>query len=168
MARAVLVVGLAIGAWFAWAWLFPSDEAQIRGVLERIAEGVSGAGAGEGEGGLDRLARLAALQEEFAPDAAIDAGPPFGRVNGRQAIVAAAARVGGAARRVELTFPDVAITVADDRESAEAVVTAQAEYDANAGGRVVDARELDLRFARVDGRWVINGVVLIDTLTRPQ
>ena len=158
----VIAVAVAAGLWFGWHWLFPSDEAQIVAVLERIADGVSG---GADEGDMARLARAASLRNEFAPDVTVDAGPPFQRIKGREAIIGAAARTRGSVRDLAITFPDVAIAVAPDRQSATAVVTAEARFD-EGGGRGIDARELELAFTRHEGNWVISAVTLVAPLQR--
>jgi hypothetical protein len=164
--RAVLVVVVLIGLWAGWRWLFPGDEAQIRAVLERIAEGVGG--GGEGGGGVEALARAASLRNEFAPDVIVNAGPPFQRINGREAIIGAAARLNSATRNLELRFPDATVDVAADRQTATAVVTAEARFDQPGGGRGLDARELEVTFRRLDDRWVISAVTLIEPLKRLQ
>lgn len=160
--RLVLAVAAAAGLWVGWQWAFPNDEAQIAVVLERLADGMSG---GAEEGSVARLARASSLRNEFAPDAIVDAGPPLQRITGRDAIVAVAARTRGSVGKLAITFPDVAIAVASDRQSATAVVTAEARFD-KPGGRGVDARELDLAFSRYEGRWVISAVTLVRPLDR--
>jgi hypothetical protein len=159
-----LVIAAAVGAglWYGWHWLSPSDEAQIVAVLERIAEGVSG---GADQGDVARLARAASLRNEFAPDVTVDAGPPFARLNGREAIIGAAARTSGSVRNLAITFPDVSVAVAPDRQSATAVVTAEARFD-DGGRRTLDARELELAFTRHEGNWVISAVTLVRPLDR--
>jgi hypothetical protein len=169
MRRAVLaVIGIAL-VWLAWTRLFPSDEAQIQAVLARIAASLDNRGAESDQGrtgpGVAGLGRLAALQNEFAADVSVDAGPPFDRLQGRQAVVSAAARVHMAVRNLTLSFPDVSITVANDRQTANAAVTARAEFDGREG-RAVDARELTLQFSRHDGRWLIASVTMVQALER--
>jgi hypothetical protein len=151
--------------YFGWHWMFPSDEAQIQAMLERIADGIARGEGGDGGGAIAAVARVTALQEEFAPDAVVDAGAPFQRLTGRHTIVAAAARVSVAIPNLEVRFPDVAISVAEDRQTATAVVTAEARFN-EAGRRVMDARELEMVFSRLDGRWVIAMVTLIQPLER--
>ena len=157
----LIIVVLVAGLWVGWRWLFPSDETQIEAALGRIARGVS-AGAQEGE--LGRLARAAALRNDFAPDVTVDAGPPFQRLVGRDAIIGAAARAGGT-HRLALSFVDVSITVAADRQSAIAVVTAEARFD-DGGGPGIEARELEIGFTRLDSSWVISTVTLVQPLQR--
>ena len=156
----VLVAVLCAGLWLGWTWLFPSDEAQIAALLERIADGVS---SGASEGDVGRLARAASLRDEFAPDVLVDAGPPFQRLQGREAIIGAAARASGRVRNLDVSFPDVSIVVAPDRQSASAVVTAEARFD-DESGRVLDARELDIGFLRPDGTWMISAVTVVRPL----
>jgi hypothetical protein len=160
--RVALVVAALAGLWIGWHWLFPGDEAQIVAVLDRIADGVS---SGAEEGDMGRLARAASLRHEFAPDVTVDAGPPFQRLTGREAIIGAAARTAGVARNLSITFPDVSIAVAADRQSATAVVTAEARFD-DVGGPGLDARELELAFTRHEGHWVISAVTLVAPLQR--
>lgn len=158
----VIAVAAAAVLWFGWQWLNPSDEAEIAAVLARVADGVSSAA---GEGDVGRLARAASLRNEFAPDVVVDAGPPFQRIRGREAIIGAAARTSGSVRNLSISFPDMAITVAPDRRSATALVTAEARFD-DGGGRGIDARELELEFTRTDGNWVIAAVTLVEALQR--
>lgn len=163
--RLLAILVLIPALYFGWQWWFPSDEAQITALLDHIAESVAGPEDGDSGGPLGAVARAAALQEDFAVDAVIEAGAPFQRLTGRQAIVAAAARVSVAVPNLEVSFPDVDIAVAEDRQTATAVVTAEARFN-EAGRRVMDARELEMTFSRLDGRWVISRVTLIQPLER--
>jgi hypothetical protein len=161
--RSLVITAIAAVAMFlGWHWLFPSDEAQIVAVLERVAESVS---SGADDNDVGRLARAASLGREVAPDVTVDAGPPFGRLAGREAVIGAAARTGGRVRNLQITFPDVSIAVASDRQSATAVVIAEARFD-DGGARSLDARELELGFTRRDGQWVISAITLVEGLQR--
>jgi hypothetical protein len=157
-----LAIAAAAALWFGWQWFYPNDEALIVAVLERVADGVSSGGE---QGEVGRLARAASLRHEFAPNVTVEAGPPFQRITGRDAIIGAAARTAGSVRNLSITFPDVAIAVASDRQSATAVVIAEARFD-EAGGRGIDARELELAFTRHEGAWVISAVTLVRPLDR--
>jgi hypothetical protein len=59
----------------------------------------------------------------------------------------------------------VAIAIAPDRQSATAVVTAEARFD-DGGTRSMDARELELAFTRQEGTWVISAVTVVRPLER--
>ena len=165
--RAILLALIAGGLWLGWRWLFPNDHAQIEAVLQRIADAVGSTEESPGaanSGSVQAIARAASLRSELAADVTVDAGPPFQRLTGRDAVIGAAARVNGTARNLELRFPDVAITVSPDRSSATAMVTAEARFDEPAGGRTVDARELEIVFTRPEGHWVIATVTVLQPL----
>lgn len=168
MRRAVVLIVIIASAWAGWRFLFPGDEAQIRAVLERVSETVSG---DVSDGDVARLARAASLRDELAPNVVVDAGPPYGRVTGRDAIIGAVARARGTARALDLAFPEVSIAVASDRQTAVAVVTAEARVT-DARGRHVEVRELEIEFARADGRadgkWMIAAVTAVSPLRRVQ
>jgi ketosteroid isomerase-like protein len=171
MRRAGLAVVVIAASWLGWQWLFPSDEAQIIATLTRVAESLEGSAAADpaeasrSAPAVGGLGRLAALQNEFTSDAIVNAGPPFERLLGRQAIVGAAARIRVAARNLTVRFSDISVTVAGDRVSASASAAAEAEFD-GADGRVFEARELDLRFSRQEGRWMIASVTMVQAMER--
>jgi hypothetical protein len=165
--RAILIGVVGAAVWFGWQWLWPDDEAQIRAVLERIADGLGGEGGADGAAGaIGAVARVAALQEEFHPEATVDAGPPFQRLVGRPAIVAAAGRARASVFNLEVRFPDLDVTIESDRQTATAVVTAEAYFNQAGGQRALEARELEMAFARFDNRWVISQVTLVQPLER--
>ncbi len=59
----------------------------------------------------------------------------------------------------------MAITIATDRQSAAAFVTAEARFD-DGSGPGIDARELELEFMRHDEDWLISAVTLVQALQR--
>lgn len=151
-----------LAAWFAWGWLFPSDEAQIRATLGRVAAAV---GSDAGDGDLARLGRVAGLRQEFHPDLFVDAGPPFRELRGREAVVAAAARTGGMLRELEVSFVDVVVAVDGAGLQAYVSLVAEARFrEGEAAGRAYEARELDVVMVRHEDRWVIREVVLVGGL----
>lgn len=161
--RIVLVVAVVAVMWFGWRWLWPDDEAQIRAMLGRIADGLGGESAASAIGA---VARVAALQQEFHPDATVDAGPPFQRLVGRPAIISAAGRARASIHNLEIRFPDVDVTIAANGDTATAVVTVEAYFNQAGEPRSIEARELEMAFARTDDRWVISQVTLLQPLER--
>lgn len=150
---------VVVGAWLVWGWLFPSDEARIRAVLDRVADAV-GAGAAEGE--IARLARVAGLRQDFHPDLIVDAGPPFSNLRGREAVVAAAARTGAMMHELEVSFAEIVVALDADRQRASVTLVAEARFREGEGaGQSYDARELEVEFVRYEERWVVAGVVLV-------
>ena len=171
MRRVSLTIAVMAAVWFGWQWMFPSDEAEIIATLARIAAALESSDASDAAGAsrsgpaVSGLGRVAALQSEFTPDAVVNAGPPFERLLGRQAIVSAAARVHVAARNLTVRFSDISVVVANDRQTARVSAVAEAEFD-GPDGRTFDARELDIQFTRHDARWVIVEVTMIQAIER--
>ncbi len=160
--QGVVAVAVVVGAWLAWAWLFPSDEARIRAVLDRVADAVS-AGAAEGE--IARLARVAGLQQDLHPELVVDAGPPFKDLRGREAVVAAAARTGAMLHELDISFADIVVALDPDRQRASVTLVAEARFREGEGAaQSYDARELEVEFIRYEERWVVAGVVLVEGL----
>jgi hypothetical protein len=172
MRRLLVIVALAAAVWFGWQRLFPSDTAQIEALFGRVAESLTNEDASEDAtgagraGGLEALARVAALQNEFTVDATVDGGAPFQRLAGRQAIVAAAARVRAGVRNLAVRFPDIAMEFGDNRDEAHAQVTAEARFDEESGVRATDIRELQVTLVRIDGEWKIKSVTATSPLER--
>jgi hypothetical protein len=163
-ARLLIVLTLVgVGGWYGWHWMFPGDEAEIAAVLERIAASVD---AEEGEGAISTLSRAAQVGRELAPDVSVDAGPPFQRVTGRESIVAAAARARATVQELEIHFPDMEIDIAPDRQTATALVVAEARFVARGEERSLEARELEIGFTRHEGDWVVATVSLVRPLQR--
>jgi ketosteroid isomerase-like protein len=156
-ALATLVVLLAL--WFGWRYFFPDDEAQIRGVLDRVADAVT-----SDEGEVARIARAASMRNELDPQVAVDAGPPFSTIAGREALVAAVARLNSTVRDLDVQLEDVQVTVAPDRATARVSLTAEAHFRDEGGGPALEARELDVMFRRRDGDWVVSEVALVRAL----
>lgn len=162
IAPVVAGVLIVIGAWWVWGWLFPSDEALIHRTLDRIAASV---GNEDGDGNLARLGRVATLREEFHPELFVDAGPPFRELRGREAVIGAVARTGTLLQDLEVSFTDVVIAVEPSRQAASVTLVAEARFRAGeAGGPAYEARELDVRFVRHEGRWVVSEVLLVGGL----
>jgi hypothetical protein len=160
--RVVLAAVALMALWFGWRWVFPNDEAQIRAVLDRIADAVGSGAAKEGEVG--RIARAASIRKELDPQIAVDAGPPFMRLIGRDTLIGTVARVNSSVRDLEVQFEDVQVSVAPDRETAKVYLTAEAYFRDQRGGRGLEARELDVTFRRLEGNWVVSDVALVRTL----
>ena len=156
-----MTVVVVVALWFGWRHFFPNDEAQIRAVLEHIAEAVGG-GAQEGE--VARLARAASVRASLDPQIVVDAGPPFSRITGRDALVASVARLNSTVRDLDVQFDDVQVTVAPDRLTARASLTAEARFRDDGGGEAFEARELDVMFRKLEEEWVVSEVALVRAL----
>ena len=161
IARAVMIALIVAGAWFGWRWLFPSDEAQIHAVLDRIAEAV-GTGAQEGE--IERLARAASLRNHLDAGITVDAGPPFKDLSGRDVIIGTVSRLNSTIRDLEIRFVDVQISIPPDRSTANVYMTAEARFRGPQDEPSLEARELDVLFRKIEGNWVVSEVAFVRTL----
>ncbi len=143
------------------------EEGAIKKQIESIAEILSVPAA---EGELGRVARIAALRKVFAENLRVSIGgsapaqvPPD--IVGRDAVLALLGRwtppVGG----FELEFVDLQVTVDPGGATAQVCGTARATSGTN-DPPDVDARELTVGFAKIDGDWVITSVRPEETLTR--
>jgi hypothetical protein len=158
----VVFAVVAMTAWVGWRWMFPSDEAQIRAALDRLARAV---GTQAEDTTLAAIGRLAALSEDLAPDIRVDARAPLAPIDGRDALVAAVARVRGSVHDLEVRFVDVEVRVDDGQSTARVSATAEARFVRLAGQRPeLDARELDIGFGRRDDRWVVTSIAVVDVL----
>ena len=161
--RIVLVIALAgLGVWL-WTVLFPSPEKVIRRRLLELACAVSSPG---NESDLARLAAARRVAGYFSTNVELNIeSPRFGRHNFTdreeitQAVYYARSHPGG----VRVTFPDVNVTVAPDRQSADVELTVEARLGGDPD-TTVQAMKFTLR--RVDGQWLITRVETVRTLSR--
>jgi hypothetical protein len=152
-----VTVAAAAAAYFWWY----GPERQIRRALASVAEGLSHDAPASG---LAAVSAAAALQPFFAVDVTVDPGRPFGAVSGRDAVLAAAARVRSTAPALRVEFVDVRIELAPDNLSASIDCTAMATLHDRAGQESVDAREVMMTMTVQDGRWVITRARAVDIL----
>jgi hypothetical protein len=160
--RFVIIVCALAALWFGWRWAFPSDEAQIHRVLDRIAK-AAGSGA-VGESDVARIARSMSIRSALDPKITVDAGPPFRATSGRDVLIGTVARLNTTMKDLEVRFADVQISVDPSRTSAKVHTTAEALFHDARGDRGLEARELDLTFRRLQGDWVVSQVAPVRTL----
>ena len=163
MSRLLLAVLAALAVW-GWIALHPSPERQIRRQLQSLARAAS---FEPGEGSLTQLAGASRAAEFFSADVEviIDApGLSNRRIEGRDEVQQALAIAHGGGRGLRVAFPDVAVAVATDSQSAVADVTLEARVigqpDAD---RIV--QEMRFTFRKTDGQWRIVKVATVKTLS---
>ena len=146
-----------------------SEEGAIKEQIETIAETLS---APANEGDLSRLARIAALRKVFAPDVRVSLGGAAApgaqaapEVVGRDAMLGLVGRWAPPSGGVQVEFVDVQVTLDESRTTAQVYGTAKATSGTD-DRPVVDARELTVGFAKIDGDWVITSVRPEETLKR--
>ena len=121
---AAAVIGAALAIWK----LIPSDEGQIRSVLDDVEDIVSISGV---EAPLEAVVQARKLEPLFAGNARIDLQTPtLGKESmlGRSEIVQTAAGIRSRVSDVQVEFSDVTVTVSPEGKTAHVQLTAKAEY----------------------------------------
>lgn len=158
VALGAAAVALAAAALIFW----PTDARAVRQTLAAAADAVS---VPAGEGDFQRVARAASLAKRLAKDVVVQAGPEGPSIHGRDTVVGLAAllRTAGPVT-VTLDVVDLTIDGAADRATATAV----GHVSGSEPGELesVDAAELTLELAKIDGAWLIARVTRVPVLRR--
>jgi hypothetical protein len=156
----LIAILVALGVW-AWVALHPSPERQIRRRLESIAHAAS---FGPNQGfiskvaGAERLAEYCATNIEVKIDVP---GRPEHALSGREEIHQAALAVRASVQALTVTFPDVAINVSADKQSAVVDLTLEAHV---AGESDMIVEEAKITLQKFDGQWLIVRAETVRTL----
>ncbi|HLP75765.1 MAG TPA: hypothetical protein VK327_02525 [Candidatus Paceibacterota bacterium] len=152
---------IALVIWLCWT-LFPSPERIIRSRLKNLAKIVS---FEPGEGGISKAFKAQKLTDYFTVDAEayVDVrGFPAQTVTGRdelmRGLMVAQSRLNG----LKVEFMDINVKLADDKQSAVANLTAQANFT---GDHDFNLLELNFTFKKIENRWVITRVETVKTLS---
>ena len=159
--RLILVAALlALGAWL-WTALFSGPEKIIR---KRLAEVARAASFGPNEGSLARFANVAKLTGYFSADIEVKIealGERQRAFSGRDEITQAALAVRSAVSALKVEFLDVTVTMAPDRQSANADLTARAAVP---GQKDFEVQEMNFALKKIDGEWLITRAETVKTL----
>jgi hypothetical protein len=162
--RLAFVLALAGLGYVLYSWYWPSDEGRIRDALDDLAATVS-----EPDGdGLGQMARAARLGSFFAQDVVVDLGAPYGRIEGRDTVMALAAKAPVPGEGLDVRFVDVSIDVAPGGEDAVVHLTATVASRGRPFDSSLDAKELEMAWRKVDDTWVIARVIGVSPLERPR
>ena len=162
--RLAFVLALAGLGYVLYSWDWPSDEGRIRDALDDLAATVSEPG-GDGLGQMARAARLGGF---FAQDVVVDLGGPYSRLEGRDTIMALAAKTQVPGEGLDVRFVDVSVDVAPGGADAVVHLTATVASRGRPFENGLDAKELEMAWRKVDDTWVIARVTGVDTLERPR
>lgn len=114
--------------------------------------------------GLGSVARAAEIGAFFTDDVVVELGEGSAPIQGRETLIAMAARLQVRLAEFRLDFTDANITVAADRQTADVTLTAEfIRRDPNARQQM-DAREFKLQMRRESGEWKIARATAVDTL----
>jgi hypothetical protein len=160
--RSLVVLAIVAGAGFGVYRWWSGPDGQIRRVLDDISETLS---HDTPLTALETASRVAGLRDLLAPDIVISPGQPLGPIHGRDAAIAMAARISAGAESLEVEFVDINIAVTSGGTAATVDLTAKVTVR-NRGQETVDAREVVMEFAYLDGGWVVRKAEAIAALER--
>ena len=152
IALLVLLVAVAAAAGYRW-WASP--ERQVRRILDDTAAALTHAAP---DSGLEALTAAAALQPHLAPDITVTPGGDAVPIQGRQEVVAAAARYRAATPMLRVRFYDPVITLGGEQGQVRATVEVT-QRDA-AGQDVVAVHAVAASVTRARDRWVVTSARL--------
>jgi hypothetical protein len=160
--RIILFAALAaLGIWL-WTVLFPGPEKVIRKRLTELARTASSA---PGESDLVRLAAARNLAGFFSTSVELQVElPELSRRDSidREEITQAAFVVRSRAGGLKVKFPDINVTVAQDKQSAVADLTVQANISGESDSIV---QEMKFTLRKINGQWLITRVETVRTLS---
>ena len=155
-ALAIVLLGGAVGGY----WWWNSPERQIRRTLDELARRASHDAPAQG---LTAIAAVAGLREYLAEDVSLAPGEPYSPLNGRDTVLAAAARVRSVTPSLRMAFEDVRIAL-EPGGTATVHCTVTAALRDRAGQERIDARELTMTLQRSGGRWVLTHAASVNVL----
>ncbi len=159
---AVLVAVLGGAGYWVWVTFFPNAETAVRKRLNALAEAGS---FPSNESPLAKLASAQGLGNFFTTDAEILVNVP-GRsqqtLSGREEVVQAALAAHSTLAGLTVNFYDIVVTVAPDKQSATANLTAKVRMP---GEKDFNLQELKLELKKIEGQWLIHKVETVKTLS---
>ena len=159
IALAIAIIGLAVWGWLV---LHPSPEKAIRSRLNDLAKTIS---FKSGSGMLGQAYNAEKVSEFFTPDVDVEinlAGTEPLSIQGRDEVMALAAKARSHLTSLKVEFPDMNVTIDPDGKSAKVNLTGKATVP---GERDISAQEFDFKLKKVDGKWLIYHVETVRTLS---
>ena len=138
------------------------DERRIRKNLGSLAVTVS---KSRDQGDLAFIAKAQRIKSFFTQDCRIVVGAPVPDIQGVEMLAGVFYQALRSVDEVKVGFYDISITIAEQGSSAKTVMTAKAtSSDPHGGGRVTDAREIEMDWKKIDRTWKIVEVRAIQVL----
>jgi hypothetical protein len=161
-----LALGLALVGlgYVLYSWYWPGDEGRIQAALDDLATTVGEPGGD----GIGQMARAAHIGSFFARDVVVDLGQPFSRIDGRDTLMALAAKMQVPGEGLDVRFVDVSIDVAPGGADATVHLTATVASRGRPFDNGLDAKELEMEWRKVDDTWLIARVTGVSPLERPR
>ena len=161
LVRVTWLALLAAAAVLGWRYLFPNPEHVIRRELGQLARAAS---ITPNEAPLAKLSKAQKVVSFFADDAQISVDIPGRSVltfSGQEDLRQAALGARSMLNSLRVDFVDIVVTVAPDKLSAVAHLTATASLP---GEKIPEVQELEVHFNKMDHDWLIQRVDFVKTL----
>jgi hypothetical protein len=162
--RAVRVAGVAgiiLLALFGWRFWFTGDEDVIRRRLEALRDEINASTVDS----LGSAARAAAIGGFFADDVLVDLGRGTGPINGRETVMAMAARLQPRTAAFRLDLKDVGVEIRPGTTTADVTLTGTfTRRSISTGEESIDALEFALAMSKAGGTWRISRLTAVDTI----
>jgi len=160
-ARVTWLAVLAAAVVLGWRYFFPNPERVIRQELGQLARAAS---IVPNEAPLTKLAKAQKVISFFANDAQISVDVPGRSVltfSGQEDLRQAALGARSMLNSLKVDFFDIVVTVAPDKLTAVADLTATASLP---GEKIPEVQELEVHFKKIDHDWLIQRVDFVKTL----
>lgn len=154
---AAVIAAIGIAAWVWW----PSDARRIRRKLDAIQSAVNE----RPKDGIAQVGRTVQLATFVTDDVVLEPGEGRAVLQGREPLLAMAARAPNDAHPYTLSFGNVWIDVQDKGHATVHLTATFSRPDSEGGTATTDSREVKLEFRRGDD-WRIARITLIDTPER--
>jgi hypothetical protein len=164
--RKVVFIIAAIVAAGMVIWLVTQDwdQRRIRKNLNRLAA-VAFKPRGTAIEGIDLFKRVSILKSLFTEDCVISPGEPVPQIRGLDELSALFTQGINMVAELKVLFKDVSVSIAPGRTGATATMTAEGiGTDLQGGGRQFEAREIEMAWNKVGGKWKIASVKEVKTL----
>ena len=148
---ALVAIVVVMGIWL-WGRFFPNPEKIIRARLQEIAERASFPANQPPFAALSDVQRLCAL---VSPDVTIQVNAPGagqGSIQGREDLREKARAWRATVNGAKVEFPDIAVTVAPDQQSAEVLLTVKVRVPTEPDSIY---EEMKLMFQKLGGNWLL-------------
>jgi hypothetical protein len=150
------------------------DEYRIKKKLKSLAALVTKS-KGTNEVGVAFLSRVAALQKLFSKDCSVSLGETIPQMRGMEEfvpkmlgieeVIAVYTQAMRSVSDITVTFHDISLNIEDNRKTAETLMTAKVKCsECYEGEEGIDAREFEMGWEKVDGKWKIQSVNEVKTL----
>lgn len=159
--RIILLTALAAVGFWAWSVFFPNPEKIIK---KRLGEMAKAASFSSDQGIVAKAWNASSLAEYFTPDAEVLLDVPGVQhtISGRDELMEVAMGVRRAVKSLRVTLPDIKVTLAPDKASAEVYVTGEARVP---GEKERFLQELRLRLIKIKRVWLIKRVETVKALS---